>query len=141
MGQIQKASDFIVQKCKENGIVVHRYKAKTSNSIYLKFDWGVAHSLRISDHKGVKKYHYRFSLLKGLRKTTRITMRNNSHSTYYPFREIYQCWDDILRNRKEVMKKKGKELYLKEMKEMEERINRLPRHKLYPFWKYGKKLT
>lgn len=32
-------------------VVIHRYDAYSTNSVYLKFDYGVGNSLRISDHK------------------------------------------------------------------------------------------
>ena len=130
-----------MNQCRKEGIVVHVYRAKTSSTIYLKFDWGVAHSLRISDHKGIEKYHYRFNLIKGLKEVVRVEYKNKNHSNYYPFREIYQCWDEIVDNRKRVLEKKGKEEYQREMQRVEARINRLPKDKLYPFWKYGKRLN
>lgn len=138
---IEKAVDFVVEKCKEKGIVVHRYNAKSSSSIYLKFDWGMAHSMRISDHKGIEKYHYRFNLIKGMKKTVTITYRNNNYCNYYPFRDIYQCMEDIIQNRINVLEKDGKEAYLQSMKRFADKIERLPKEKLYPFWKYGKRVV
>lgn len=139
MSQISKAANFIIEECRKSGIVVHRYDAKNTSSIYLKFDWGVAHSLRISDHKGIEKYHYRFNLSQGLQKVVRVDYRGKSHSIYYPFREIYKCLEDILSNRRTLMEEQG-EMYFQKMDDMEAKINRLPREKLYPFWKYGKRV-
>lgn len=44
-------------------VIIHRYDAFSTNSIYLKFDYGVANSLRISDHKGKKYLKYRYNIL------------------------------------------------------------------------------
>lgn len=44
-------------------VVIHRYDAYSTNSVYLKFDYGVANSLRISDHPGKKYLKYRFNIL------------------------------------------------------------------------------
>lgn len=44
-------------------VVIHRYDAYRTNSIYLKFDYGVANSLRISDHPGKKYLKYRYNVL------------------------------------------------------------------------------
>lgn len=138
--QLQKAVQFIVEECKKEGIVVHQYNAQTSNSVYLKFDWGLANSLRISDHKGLEKYHYRFNLILGLPKIINITYRNNGYSTYYPFKEILKCVCDIISNRKKIIEKHGLEKYKEEMDRVKNRIERLPKEKLYPFWKYGKRV-
>lgn len=35
-------------------VVIHRLDAYSTNSIYLKFDYGIVNSLRISDHEGKK---------------------------------------------------------------------------------------
>ncbi len=139
--QLEKAASFIIERCREEGIVVHRYDAKTSGSVYLKFDWGLAHSLRISDHKGIEKYHYRFNLIQGISEVVTVSFRNNNYSNYYPFRKIYQCLDDILSNRKKVVEKhNGIEGYAEEMGKIQNKIEKLPKEKLYPFWKYGKRV-
>lgn len=44
-------------------VIIHRYDAYTTNSIYLKFDYGVANSLRISDHPGKRYLKYRYNIL------------------------------------------------------------------------------
>lgn len=137
--QVERAALFIIKELSKRGVVVHRYDAKSSNSIYLKFDWGVAHSLRISDHKGIQKYHYRFNLIQGTSKVITVSYRNKNYSNYYPFREIYKCVEDIISNREVVMKKYG-DSYSEEMQKIQNRIERLPREKLYPFWKYGKRV-
>lgn len=137
---VERAASYIVEKCRKSGIVVHRYNAKSSNSIYLKFDWGVAQSLRISDHKGIEKYHYRFNLIQGLKDKITVSYRNNTYSNYYPFRSVYDCLEDILENREKIIEKNGIEKYGLKMSKIESQINRLPREKLYPFWKYGKRV-
>lgn len=47
-------------------VVIHRYDAYSTNSIYLKFDYGVANSLRISDHPGKQYLKYRYNILTGI---------------------------------------------------------------------------
>ena len=46
------------------GFVVHRYNSVTTSSIYLKLDFGVCCGIRIADHNGRKRYHYRFNVMK-----------------------------------------------------------------------------
>lgn len=42
-------------------VLIHRYDAYSTNSVYLKFDYGVANSLRIADHAGKEYLSYRFN--------------------------------------------------------------------------------
>ena len=44
------------------GFTVQRYNAYTTNSIYLKLDYGVCNSIRISDHPGKKYLKYRYNI-------------------------------------------------------------------------------
>ena len=39
-------------------VLIHRYDAYSTNSVYLKFDYGVANSLRIADHAGKEHLAY-----------------------------------------------------------------------------------
>ena len=59
-----EVSNEIIEKLKEKGIKIHKYYSKTTKSIYLKLDFGVCYGIRISDHKGKKRYKYRFNLIK-----------------------------------------------------------------------------
>lgn len=47
-------------------VLIHRYDAYSTNSVYLKFDYGVANSLRIADHAGKKHLAYRFNIILNL---------------------------------------------------------------------------
>lgn len=51
----------IIRTLKQNGITIQRYDAD-SRSIYLKLDYGVLNSLRISNHEGRTKLKYRYNL-------------------------------------------------------------------------------
>ena len=59
-----QVSNELIKKLKEKGYLIHKYYAKTTKSIYLKVDYGVCCGIRISDHKGKKKYKYKFNLIK-----------------------------------------------------------------------------
>jgi len=137
---IEEAAYFLAEECKKEGMVVHMYKSSTSNSIYLKFDWGVAHSLRISDHKGIEKYHYKFNLIADLPRKYTVSYRNEHHSSYYPLSEKLACLHDIIQNRNNLLQEKGIEEYQGEMERIQQKIETLPKEKLYPFWKYGKRI-
>lgn len=47
----------------DQGFHILYYKSYTSNSIYLKLDYGVCFSIRISDHRGKRHLSYRFNLI------------------------------------------------------------------------------
>ena len=47
-----KVAEDIQILLKKNGFTIHRYNSYSSNSIYLKVDFGLAGSIRISDHVG-----------------------------------------------------------------------------------------
>ncbi|MBM7715323.1 hypothetical protein JOC94_002310 [Bacillus thermophilus] len=52
--ELQETADYIIARLKKKGIVIQRYDSYSTNSIYLKLDYGVSNSVRISDHKGKK---------------------------------------------------------------------------------------
>src|SRR5690606_11348773 len=61
--ELQETADYIIARLKKKGIVIQRYDSYSTNSIYLKLDYGVSNSIRISDHKGKKHLSYRYNIL------------------------------------------------------------------------------
>lgn len=55
-------ADEIQEKLLDMGFTVHRLNAFTTNSVYLKVDCGVCHSIRVSDHRGKKHLKYRYNI-------------------------------------------------------------------------------
>jgi hypothetical protein len=53
---------FIV-KAKEAGFIVQYYGSHTTNSHYIKLDYGVAHSVRVSDHNGKRHLKYMYNVM------------------------------------------------------------------------------
>lgn len=97
------------------GFVVHRYDAYSTNSIYLKLDYGVCCGIRIADHKGKKKYHYRFNVIKDY-KGDKITRFENLVSYFYKFDELPQLIKKVIEEKEAKIKKYGLENYKKYMK-------------------------
>ena len=56
----KKIRDLAAYVCDrlDGKVLIHRYDAYSTNSVYLKFDYGVANSLRIADHAGKKHLAY-----------------------------------------------------------------------------------
>lgn len=57
-----KVAEDIQTLLKKNGFTIHRYNSYSSNSIYLKVDFGLAGSIRISDHVGKGYLNYTFNV-------------------------------------------------------------------------------
>ncbi|MEK8206979.1 hypothetical protein NST41_15400 [Paenibacillus sp. FSL L8-0696] len=106
---IRKLADRITRAVKARGITVQRYDAYTTNSVYLKFDYGVANSVRISDHMGKRDVSNRFNLLKNI---------DRSYVELDRYLRYFYCTDDfdkliadIIQNRNDQIVKYGSRHY------------------------------
>ena len=106
----EKVVQHIIKELKKLNFIVHRYDAKSTSSIYLKLDYGVCCGIRISDHNGKKKYHYRFNVFKDY-KGDRIIVRDNLISYFYTFNEIPQLLVRVLEEKQMKIKKYGIDKY------------------------------
>ena len=52
----------IVERLIGEGFIVQRYDAYSTDSIYLKLDYGVCNSIRVSSHAGKKHLKYRYNI-------------------------------------------------------------------------------
>ena len=59
---INQIADYIQTKLLEQGFIIHRYDAYSTNSIYLKLDYGAMNSIRISDHRGKQHLSYKYNI-------------------------------------------------------------------------------
>lgn len=85
-------------------VIIHQYSAYSTNSIYLKFDYGLAHSLRISDHDGKKHLSYKYNLLLN-QKDFEIKEANGYEMRFYSVDEIGKLIYDILADREKAINK------------------------------------
>lgn len=60
-----EVSNKIIKSLTNKGFKISKYYSKTTKSVYIKLDFGVCGGIRISDHRGKKKYHYKFNVIKG----------------------------------------------------------------------------
>ncbi|ALS03077.1 hypothetical protein ATZ33_17345 [Enterococcus silesiacus] len=58
--EINRVANYIESKLLQEGVVIQRYDAYSTNSVYFKFDCGLSNSLRIGDHDGKKTLSYMF---------------------------------------------------------------------------------
>lgn len=119
----KQIAKILVKELIKLGFIVHRYNAYTTNSIYLKLDFGVCCGIRIADHNGKKKYHYRFNVIKDY-KGDKITYFRNLISYFYTFDEIPQLLQKIKEEKQTKIRKYGIDKYYSLM-EMEKSKNEL----------------
>ena len=60
---VNKTADDLISRLKAAGFIIQRYNSYSTNSVYLKLDYGVCNSIRISDHRGKKHLAYRYNFL------------------------------------------------------------------------------
>lgn len=111
--EIRRVADIIERRMLANGVVVQRYNAYSTNSVYFKFDCGVANSLRIGDHEGKASLNYMFLIDVNHNGKRKITRGKFTQYTYAPTRkQIAQAVKHILLNRSKKMASCGnKEQY------------------------------
>lgn len=79
------------------GFIVQRYDAYSTKSIYLKLDYGMCNSIRISDHTGKKHLNYMFNLGQDITAVTHE--KKESTRYYYPFDKMDELVNHLLRHR------------------------------------------
>jgi len=89
-----------------NGIILHRYDARSTDSIYIKLDYGLANSIRISDHKGKGHIHYKYNIGPNISKL-KVDRSGKYPIHYYPTKFIDKMIKDILEERDLKIKKYG----------------------------------
>lgn len=94
-------ADAVIDKL-SGKVIIHRYDSFSTNSIYLKFDYGVANSLRISDHDGKRHLRYRFNILEsmGMKQNKETHTRQGLEMVFYSPAMINACCRDILAAKK-----------------------------------------
>ena len=102
----KEIASILVDKLKKLGFIVHRYNSVTTNSIYLKLDFGVCCGIHIAENKEKKKYHYRFNVIKDF-KGDKIVNFNNLVSYFFTFEEIPQLLQKVQEERELKIKKYG----------------------------------
>lgn len=119
----KQIAKILVKELIKLGFIVHRYNAYSTNSIYLKLDFGVCCGIRIADHNGKKKYHYRFNVIKDY-KGDKVTYFRNLISYFYTFDDIPQLLQKIQEEKQTKIQKYGIDKYYSLM-EIEKNENEL----------------
>lgn len=77
---LRALADEIQEKLLDMGFTVHRLDAVTTDSVYLKVDCGVCHSIRVSDHMGKRHLKFRYNIGTFVRKFRSV---HDMHRRYY----------------------------------------------------------
>lgn len=109
-------ADILTQKLIDLNFIVHRYNSKTTSSIYLKLDYGLACGIRIADHKGKEKYRYRFNVMKDY-KGDKAVLKDGLISYFYDFSELDIVIDAVQQEKQKKLNKYGIANYQKYMEE------------------------
>lgn len=119
----KQMAKILIKELSELGFTIHKYNAVTTSSIYLKLDYGICCGIRISNHSGKKKYHYRFNIVKGYN-GDKVTYSKNLISYFYTFEQISQLIRDVQHERNKKIQRYGLNNYKKYM-EIEKESNPL----------------
>lgn len=111
-----KIANILASKLIELGFIVHRYNSHSTSSIYLKLDYGISCGIRIADHNGKPKYHYRFNVLKDY-KGDGIIYRDNLISYFFNYNELDKVINAVIQEREKKLKKYGIDNYKLYMEE------------------------
>lgn len=99
------ANDIMLNLLKE-GFNIQSYRAYTSNTVYMRFDYGAAYSLRISDHRGKLYIRYTFNLdIK--KKGYEVINQSGTTRRYYGIDRVDKLIHDIVDLRNKQIEKCG----------------------------------
>lgn len=97
---------------KARGFVVHRTDAVHSPSAYLKLDWGMANTVRISDHYGSgDRLNFRFNVVSDVTEPYITTHDGDIVRHWYGFNHLGQVIRDIEALRSNKVAAMGDETY------------------------------
>lgn len=106
----QEIAHYVQERLLDGGFTIQRYDSYSTNSIYLKLDYGVMNSLRISDHKGKKHLKYRYNLLSD-RKGINKHYDDVYPRFYYGFNHVERLLADIFQDKVQKLTRYGSKKY------------------------------
>ena len=113
----------IVKELKKHDFIISTYHSYTTSSIYIKLDYGVANGIRIADHKGKKKYKYRYNVMNDLEADYREKDCGFERFYYRP-KHIKKMINQIIKDKENKIERYGIKNYLKYMEiEKKEKVN------------------
>lgn len=111
MKTVSDIAEYLVQELKELGFKIQLYKAVTTKSTYIKLDYGVCNSIRISDHNGKKHLQYRYNIQQDCKEYYVAKSPEGWDRYYYPFSKVDFLIKRVVLDRKMKMDKYGAKRY------------------------------
>jgi len=101
---IRMVADELVQCLKAEGFTIQRYDAYSTESVYLKLDYGIAYTVRISNHPGKKHLRYTYNLIIGYR-GKRFIKQKGTWRQFFSFDQVENLVTAIIDGRRWVKEK------------------------------------
>ena len=108
--ELQQFAETLQAALVAHGFVIHRYDAASTNSIYLKVDYGVGNSIRISDHNGKQHLQYKYNINTQTKKY-RADRSKQYPRFYYSLNEMDLLIHHILDARAQRVRRSGQASY------------------------------
>jgi len=102
--KIKTIADNLVKRLKADGFIVLRYDAYSTESVYLKLDYGIAYTVRISGHMGKKHLKYTYNLIDGY-VGKRLIKQDGTWRQFFNFDQFENLVSAIIDGRKWVKEK------------------------------------
>ena len=115
-------ADLMCELLIKEGFIVQRYDAYSTNSIYLKLDYGMCNSIRISDHEGKKYLNYKYNLRCDI---NHDYYNKNAYTRYYvSFKHYKRLIEHIKNDRWKKYYKAGSIAAYKDLRDIEKNLNK-----------------
>jgi len=111
--KIQQMSNDIICELSKNDFTIQKYESHSTSSVYVKLDYGVCNTIRISDHPGKGHLKYRYNLIVGGQ--CNILEDNDFIRYYYSENDTELLLQQILFDRITKINRYGKRNYYKYM--------------------------
>lgn len=134
MGNCNEIAEQVSAELLKNGFVIQRYDAYSTDSIYLKIDYGVCNSIRISDHPGKRYLKYRYNIGAFVKRQRRE--KDQFERIYFRAEGAKDLVRQVMKDREEKMRRFGEKRY-REFMEKNRRENAGKRG----FWSQAKTLN
>ena len=113
--ELNDIAEMLCRNLISEGFIIQRYDAYSSNSIYLKLDYGACNSIRISDHPGKKYLKYRYNIGPYVKEFQEV--KDKFPRIYYRETKSQSLLKRIIRDKSGKLQYYGKEKYKKLMEE------------------------